>query len=157
MEEKKARSGLHYLNTADKINYASLTVQRRRMDVEVKQTKLLSFATQDNALKSQIDSARELAKIVCPVFDESNERWKHVLHLMDEQRALTQQIAGLTEELNFGVDDDSEVAFDMAGKNESAKLAANVPVEIDFETSSTSLPSSSSLAETPKKGKRYPV
>lgn len=45
LEEKKARSSLHFLNTSDKINYASLTVQRRRMDVEVKQTKLLSFAT----------------------------------------------------------------------------------------------------------------
>lgn len=76
---------------------------------------------------------------------------------MDEQRALTKRIPGLTKELYFGVDDGNEVAFNMVGKSDSAKSPANVPVEIDFESSSMSVPSSASLAETPKKGKRYPV
>ena len=58
--------------TVDKFSYASFIVQQRRMDVEVKQTKLLSFVTQDNALKSQTDSAQEFAKIICPVFRNSN-------------------------------------------------------------------------------------
>ena len=44
-------------NTTEKINMASLSVQQMRMNVEIKQTKLLSFATQDASIQSQIDSA----------------------------------------------------------------------------------------------------
>ena len=74
---------------------------------------------------------------------------------MDEQRLLTQRIAGLTEEFDIDKDDSSEAALIMVGKSNIAKSTSNVPVEIDLENSSTSLQSTSSLADTPKKGARY--
>ena len=64
--KRKEKQGLHALNTADKINMASLSVQKICMNVEVKQTRILSFATQENTIKSQIESSRQLALIVCP-------------------------------------------------------------------------------------------
>ena len=55
-EKIKGKRGSHALNTSDKINIMTLSVQRISMDVEVKQIIVLSHASQDSSLKSQIDS-----------------------------------------------------------------------------------------------------
>ena len=81
-EARMEKRGLHALNTTDKINLATLSVQRIQMNVEVCQTKLLSYATQESSLKSQIDSAQKIALIVCPEYDENHFVWKRVMHLM---------------------------------------------------------------------------
>lgn len=64
------KKGLHTLNTAEKIVLATLSVQQAPMKVESKQTKLLSLSTQDFSLKSQLKSARHLAMLACPNYDE---------------------------------------------------------------------------------------
>ena len=58
-EARKENRGLHALNTTNKITIATLSVQQICMNVEVKQTKLLSYATQGSSLKSQIDAAQK--------------------------------------------------------------------------------------------------
>ena len=87
-EERKEKRGLHALSTSNKINIAILSVQRVRMNVEVKQTKMLSYSTQDSSLKSQIDSAHKLALIVCPTYDKNHMAWRCVHTLMDQQEQL---------------------------------------------------------------------
>ena len=76
------------------------------MNVEVGQTKLLSYATQESSLKSQIDSAQKIALIVCPEYDENHFVWKRVMRLMSEQEELGKQMAELTKDDDFGIDAD---------------------------------------------------
>ena len=99
------KKGLHALNTADKINLASLSVQRIRMNVEVKQTKLLSYSTQEASIKSQINSAQKIALIVCPVYDEDHLVWKRVMSLMSQQEELGKKMSALTDDDDFGMDE----------------------------------------------------
>ena len=123
-----------------------------RMSVDIKQTKLLSYATQENALKSQIDSARQLALIICPTFDENNKYWKDVMGLMAEQRALSKRMADLTDDDNLGLEENNALKTMedmMAGPAANAK---SVPDEIHVDSSSSSH-ASSSITMTPKKRK----
>ena len=73
---------------AEKIGFATLSVQQARMKVEFKQTKLLSLSTQDYSLRSQIESARQLALLACPNYNEHNVNWKRVMKLMQDQQDL---------------------------------------------------------------------
>ena len=58
------------------------------MNVEVKQTRFLSYATQDSFLKSQIDSTHKLAVIVCPTYDEIHIAWQRAHTLMAQHEQL---------------------------------------------------------------------
>ena len=102
-QERKSKQGLHALNTAEKISIANLSVQQVRMNVEVKQTKLLSYAAQENSIKSQIESARQLALIVCPTYNENNPHWKRLLDLMKQHSDLSSKMASLTDDSDFGM------------------------------------------------------
>ena len=148
-EDKKAKIGLQHMNTSEKISMAKLSVQRMRMSIEMKQTKLLSFATQEHALMSQIDSARQLALIVCPVYDENYLHWKRVISLMDEQRDLSRKISEVTEDNNFESDE--------YGNMQHADDSGAIPNEIDVEDSSIELQSNSSVMSSPKKQKHSGV
>ena len=83
-EARMEKRGLHALNTTDKINLATLSVQQIQMNVEVCQTKLLLYATQESILKSQIDTAQKVDLIFCSVYDENHFIWKRVMSLMSQ-------------------------------------------------------------------------
>ena len=87
-EKIKGKRGSHALNTSDKINIMTLSVQRISMDVEVKQIIVLSHASQDSSLKSQIDSTHKLAVIVCPTYDEIHIAWQRAHTLMAQHEQL---------------------------------------------------------------------
>ena len=114
----KEKQGIHVLNTADKINMASLSVQRISMNVEVKQTKIISFATQKNTIKSQIKSARIFTLIVCPTYDETNIHWRRVVTLMNHHAELSKKMASLTKD-----------------KDLSQSVQQNIPTQCDGEDS----------------------
>ena len=149
---KRIKVDAEDMNTAEKISLANLSVQHMRMSVEVKQTKLLSYATQEQALKSQIESARQLALIVCPTFDDSNKYWKDLMGLMAEQRALSKRMAELTNDDNLGLEDNSALKNVQHMLVGSVATAKSVPEEINVDSSSSSN-ASSSVTTSPKKRK----
>ena len=79
--KKKGKKALTSLTTNDKINFATLSVQQERMKIKAKQTKTISLATQELGLKSQVECARQLAMIACPIFNPENMYWKNVTRM----------------------------------------------------------------------------
>ena len=103
-ELRKEKRGLHALSISDKINLATLSVQRTLMNVEVKQTKLLTYSIQDASLQAQIDSAQKLALIICPTYDENHMVWRRVHTLMEEHAQLGKKMKELSDDNNFEID-----------------------------------------------------
>ena len=149
-ELRKEKRGLHALSTSDKINLATLSVQRTRMNVEVKQTKLLTYSTQDASLKAQIDSAQKLALIICPTYDENHMVWRRVHTLMEEHAQLGKKMKELSDDNNFEIDkegraDNIRDFVDIESDLEStrskvltiASSPSKVPDEIDIEATQT--------------------
>jgi len=149
-ELRKEKRGLHALSTSDKINLATLSVQRTRMNAEVKQTKLLTYSTQDASLKAQIDSAQKLALIICPTYDENHMAWRRVHTLMEEHAQLGKKMKELSDDNNFEIDkegraDNIRDFVDIESDLEStrskvltiASSPSKVPDEIDIEATQT--------------------
>ena len=149
-ELRKEKRGLHALSTSDKINLATLSVQRTRMNVEVKQTKLLTYSTQDASLKAQIDSAQKLALIICPTYDENHMVWRRVHTLMEEHAQLGKKMKELSDDNNFEINkegraDNIRDFVDIESDLEStrskvltiASSPSKVPDEIDIEATQT--------------------
>ena len=149
-ELRKEKRGLHALSISDKINLATLSVQRTRMNVEVKQTKLLTYSTQDASLQAQIDSAQKLALIICPTYDENHMVWRQVHTLMEEHAQLGKKMKELSDDNNFEIDkegraDNIRDFVDIESDLEStrskvltiASSPSKVPDEIDIEATQT--------------------
>ena len=149
-ELRKEKRGLHALSTSDKINLATLSVQRTRMNVEVKKTKLLTYSTQDASLKAQIDSAQKLALIICPTYDENHMVWRRVHTLMEEHAQLGKKMKELSDDNNFEINkegraDNIRDFVDIESDLEStrskvltiASSPSKVPDEIDIEATQT--------------------
>ena len=141
------------------------------MTVEVKQTKCLSYATQDSSLKSQIDAAQKIALIVCPEYDESHFLWRQVHTLMEQHAELGRKMSKLSEDNDFGINDEGiadnvqdvvdlsenetfELPVKEVNKLISSKFTSsisnvkdNVPTEIDVKslTSNESTPKDNNL------------
>ena len=98
--------GLTSLTTTDKISFATLSVQRNRMKIEAKQTKILLLFTQELGLKSQIECACQLAMVACPTFNPENMYWKNVTKLMEKQTLIMQNMASMPEEILVHSDGD---------------------------------------------------
>lgn len=81
---RKENRGLHTLNTTNKINIVTLSVQKICMNFDLNQTKILSNTTQDSSLKSQINATQKIALIVCLKYDESHFFWRCVHTLMEQ-------------------------------------------------------------------------
>ena len=149
-ELRKEKRGLHALSTSDKINLATLSVQRTRMNVEVKQTKLLTYSTQDASLKAQIDSAQKLALIICPTYDENHMVWRRVHTLMEEHAQLGKKMKELSDDNNFEIDKEGradnicdfvDIESDLESTRSKvltiASSPSKVPDEIDIEATQT--------------------
>ena len=120
------------------------------MNVEVKQTKLLTYSTQDASLKAQIDSAQKLALIICPTYDENHMVWRRVHTLMEEHAQLGKKMKELSDDNNFEIDkegraDNIRDFVDIESDLEStrskvltiASSPSKVPDEIDIEATQT--------------------
>ena len=149
-ELRKEKRGLHALSTSDKINLATLSVQRTCMNVEVKQTKLLTYSTQDASLKAQIDSAQKLALIICPTYDENHMVWRWVHTLMEEHAQLGKKMKELSDDNNFEIDKEGrsdnicdfvDIESDLESTRSKvltiASSPSKVPDEIDIEATQT--------------------
>ena len=108
------------------------------MNVEVKQTKLLSYSTQDSSLKAKNDSAHKMEFIVCPTYDKNHMAWRHVHTLMAQQEQLGKKMQELTDDNNFGIDNEGRpdnVRNFVDIDNDMALLPIKVPTEINIDSS----------------------
>ena len=65
----------------------------------------MSLSTQDYSLKSQIDSARQLAVLACPNYDEHNVHWKRVMKLMQDQQDFMNKMSDVSNDITAAEQD----------------------------------------------------
>ena len=158
--EKKEQSGLHHMNILQKLSYATLSVQQERMKEERKQTKILSYATQEVVLQSQFISAQKLAMIACPTYDEENIYWKKILLLMSEHAELLKKMSSISDKAENVTNNEIDLTSvkhndspnkknkKTENKDKELSIASNkLPMnEIEVANSLTSLASSSTTS-----------
>ena len=120
------------------------------MKVEFKQTKLLYLSTQDYSLISQIDSARQLAVLACPNYNEHNVHCKRVMKLMQDQQDLMKKMSDVFNDItvaeqdilrstNNGVDqvnpDKDYQSPSLKNSKTSSVDTSNMPREINLASS----------------------
>lgn len=95
--ERRDRHGLSRLSMQEMMGVRQLSVQSARMKEEQRQTAILAYTTQEAAVKSQLDSARQLAVLACPVYDETNVHWIAVHDLMKCQAEVVKKMNHMSQ------------------------------------------------------------
>ena len=85
------------LTTDQKIDLATLNVQRQAMLDRQKESTLVALSMEDNALNAQIEAAEKRAQIRCPNYDEKDANWIKVDNLIAMQDNLMNRIMDINK------------------------------------------------------------
>ena len=90
-------------STEQRISIESLNINKRRLEHQQNETRLVGLSIQQSAIESQIEGAERRANLRCPEYDENNIHWKRVDDLLEQQS----EVIKLIKEYNLQITKES--------------------------------------------------
>lgn len=98
-ERSNDTTGDRGFSTDQRISIESMNINKKRLEHQQHETRLVGLSIQGSAIRSQIESAEKRAELRCPTYDENNKFWKRVDELLEQQSDVVRSIREYSDSL----------------------------------------------------------